>query len=66
MSKQFDLEQEILGCWSIVDALETLSKRWDDLQEDEKLNIILGIQALYNLRFETCFDTFEEFLKERN
>lgn len=64
MSKRFDLEQEILGCWSIIDDLKVLADTWDQLTEDQKQNILLGLMELYELKFNICFNTFEELLQE--
>lgn len=64
MSKRFDLEQKILGCWSITDDLKVLADAWDQLTEDQKQNILLGLMELYELKFNICFNTFEELLQE--
>ena len=56
---RFDLEQEIMGCWIIVDELKLLLDRWDSITEDEKLNIIIGLSNLYQLKFDNMFRTFE-------
>lgn len=64
MSKRFDLEQEILRCWSIIDDLKVLADTWDQLTEDQKQNILLGLMELYELKFNICFNTFEELLQE--
>ena len=56
---RFDLEQEIMGCWHIVDDLQVLLDKWDSITEDEKLNIIIGLSSLYQLKFDAMFRTFE-------
>jgi hypothetical protein len=63
MSKQFDLEQNILATWNIIDDLGTLTEHWDTLTEDDKLNILIGISNLYKLKFETTFNSFEEYIR---
>ena len=71
--KIFDLEQQIQSCWSIVDDIEMLYKAVGDsedfagldaTQQDKLMNILLGLSSLYALKFETCFNTFEEVTKE--
>lgn len=64
MSKQFDLEQNILNAWCIIEDLEVLIKKWGDIEEDAKLNILIGLKELYGLKFETTFNSFEEFIHE--
>jgi len=64
MSKQFDLEQSILDCWHITDDLKALTSKYDELSEDQKLNILIGLIDLYQIKFENCFSDFEDYLKE--
>lgn len=64
---RFDLEQEIMHCWNIVDDIKLiytthLDKR--ELTDDELANILIGLQELYQLKFETLFETFEECLRK--
>jgi len=62
---RFDLEQEIMSCWNVVDELKLLLDRWDSITEDEKLNIIIGLSNLYNLKFDVMFNTFENCVRQR-
>ena len=66
MSKQYDLEQSIHGCWNIIEDLKTLQRGVVDkrISDDDTANILIGIEKLYQLKFEQCFETFEDFLKE--
>lgn len=66
MSKQFDLEQSIMGCWNIIEDLKILQRGVVDksISDDDTANILIGIEKLYQLKFEQCFETFEDFLKE--
>ena len=59
---RFDLEQEIMHCWNIVDDIKLiytthLDKR--ELTDDELANILIGLEKLYQIKFETLFETFE-------
>ena len=63
MSTAFDLEQQIMSAWQIVDDLKILTDS-EALTEDQRLNILLGLQALYQLKFEQLFNTFEQLLRE--
>ena len=67
VSNIFDVEQSIMQCWGVVDDLKLLTEQVYDrpkpLTEDELGNIILGMQTLYQLKFEKCFDEFEELCK---
>lgn len=61
---RFDLEQEILECWRVTDDLGTLLEVFDrEHTEDEVLNIIIGLRALYEQKFATTFETFEQCIR---
>ena len=63
---RFDLEQDIMNCWQIKEDLDTLLHAYMDgpkMSDDEVANVILGLSSLYQLKFQKCFDTFEQLLK---
>jgi hypothetical protein len=62
---RFDLEQEIMGVWHIIDDLRTLMDKWDELTEDKKLNILIGISDLYDIKLDTLFSTFESCIAKK-
>ena len=62
---RFDLEQDIMACWNVVDDLDVFLSRYMDGPEmsvDDVANVILGIKSLYQLKFDKCFATFEQLL----
>ena len=64
MTARFDLEQDILNVWRITDDLNLLYDKFDILSEDQRMNMLLGIIEMYNLKFEKTWATFEEVIKE--
>ena len=76
MSKtNFELEQQILDCWHVVDDLNILFESicdhpdfagMDAKHEDKISNMLLGMKELYQLKFERCFATYEKLLKEQH
>ena len=75
MKNRFNLEQEIMKCWSILDDVELLaevlmdSPRFSDMKPEhvDKLhNKLSGIHELYELRFNKLWETFEACVKERS
>lgn len=66
MSDIFDLEQQILDCWHIVDDLKVLEEGVLDkgISVDEIANISIGLEKLYQLKFEKLFNTFENHCRE--
>ena len=63
---RFDLEQEIMDCWSVVDDMGTLLEGILDkeISRDDTANAVLGMKVMYQLKFEKLFDTFEEMIRE--
>lgn len=52
MSDRFDLEQEILRCWNILEDMELLK---------DKPELIDSLKEVYEAKFQRCFDTFSEY-----
>lgn len=70
MKTRFDLEQEILDCWHITSDLnlltETVMEREVPLTQDQLANILLGMEQLYNLKFEKAFASFDSLFGNGN
>lgn len=62
---RFDLEQDIMECWNITKDLDSLLLAVERGDEDQVMNIIIGLQALYDLKFEKMFNTFEQCIRNR-
>ena len=72
MKTRFDLEQEIMKCWSIVDDIEMLAEYFLDSPKfkdmppeyaDKVHNKLTGLSELYSIRFERLWSTFENCVK---
>lgn len=67
MANRFDLEQQIMDCWHVVDDLKVL---FENVVEDENLtkdtisNVVLGLEELYQMKFDKLFRTFEQVVKD--
>lgn len=57
MSNRFELEQNILAAWNVIDDLRLLL---EVAEGDKAQNIIIGMIELYTLKFEKLFDSFEK------
>lgn len=64
---RFDLEQGILACWNMVDDVKILGEGVMDrgMSEDELANFLIGLQAIYTLKFEKLFQTFETLIANK-
>lgn len=70
MSDRFDLEQQIISCWYVVDDVRDIAdsvSNWDSLNPkhtDEIINLLLAVQHLYDMRFQKLFNIFENCIKD--
>lgn len=64
--KLYELEQQILSCWNVVDDVDRLYRyvMEHDMSRDDIANVLLGIKAIYSLKFDETFATFEAAIKE--
>lgn len=66
---RFDLEQDIMNCWNVTSDIELLyenvMERSPEMTTDEIANALLGLQTLYEMKFEKMFRHFESLVHER-
>ena len=64
----FELEQSIMQCWNVVDDIKLVTRQVYDrpkpLTEDELGNLLIGLETIYQLKFEMCFEEFEAVCRE--
>ena len=65
MTDRFDLEQEIMKCWSVTEDIDNLYYAQESMSEDEVQNYLLGLKAIYEVKFNKLWDTFEACIKNR-
>ena len=67
MTKLYELETHIMDCWSVCNDLETVFKQIGDgerdITEDEMMNALMGMQQMYQWKFEQLFNKFEDIQK---
>ncbi len=68
-SDRFDFEQKLLECWGITKDIDELFEYVcetpsAEVSQDKVANILLGLKQLYDLRFNTTFNMFEELVKQ--
>jgi len=56
---RFDLEQEIMECWNVVKDIQNLYYASEDMTEDQLQNYLLGLEAIYEVKFNKLWNTFE-------
>jgi hypothetical protein len=60
---RFDLEQEILNCWNIIDDIKLVTE--NKMVTHEDLNEYMNaLTTMYNVKFNKMFDTFSILIEE--
>ena len=66
MAKLRDLEPLIMDCWSVCNDLETVFRQVGDGERDptpdELMNALMGMQQVYQWKFEQLFNKYEGLL----
>lgn len=63
---RFDFEQAIMTAWSVTDDLDLVLEAMDDgASKDEIRNMLIGIKALQDRKFQKVFSMFEEGVADR-
>jgi hypothetical protein len=65
MTDRFDLEQNIMQCWNVTDDIQLMLDHWDKLDEDQCMNYLIGLKQMYQMKFERCWDSFEQCVRTR-
>ena len=69
MTKLYELEPMILDCWRVCNDLETMYKQVGDVMcapnEDELMNALIGMQQLYQWKFEQLSSKYYELCNDR-
>lgn len=68
MSKLCDLEPMIMDCWHVCDDIEVVFKQIGDGEreptQDELMNTLIGLQQLYQWKFEQMFLKYEQIAQK--
>ena len=69
----FDMEQNIMNCWRVIDDVDTVTKwfvedpQWNGMDPklyDALMNKYFAIKEIYDLNFEKLWKNFEDVSKE--
>ena len=62
---RFDLEQEIMECWNVTKDIQNLYYASESMTEDQLLNYLLGLEAIYEVKFNKLWNTFEQCVSNK-
>ena len=70
MTKLQELEHMIMDCWSVCDDLETVFRQVGDGDRDptpdEMMNTLMGMQQLYQWKFNQLFNKYEDAISNHH
>lgn len=72
LDSRFKHETLVMSCWNVVEDISTVAEfvSENDMGEveniDRVLNMLLGLSALYQVKFDLLFNNFEKMLEESN
>ena len=63
---RFDFEQQILSCWHVTTDIKDLSEEVleGDMTKDQITNVLMGMEQMYEIRFNKLFRQFEQLVRE--
>jgi hypothetical protein len=66
---RFDFEQQIMECWNVTTDIRVVSEYLLDApleagREDKIANMLLGIESLYEAKFNKLFRQFDQLVRE--
>ena len=66
MSDRFDFEQQIMQCWNVVDEIKILNEQVleKDISRDNISNYLLGLETIYQIKFDKLWELFETVICE--
>ena len=62
---RFDLEQEIMECWRVTKDIQDFYYAQERLDQDEQMNYLLGLEQMYEVKFEKLWNTFEQCIRNK-
>jgi hypothetical protein len=69
MTKLYDLEQMIMDCWHVCDDLQVVFRQIGDGErdptQDELMNALMGMQQVYQWKFEQLFYKYERVIEDQ-
>ncbi len=72
MTDRFDLEQQIMNCWNIIEDIKLLNvyvlegkPDGGEMTTDDVSNYLLGLEIIYGLKFDQMFNTFSTLITNK-
>jgi hypothetical protein len=68
MKTRFDVEDQFMGCWGILEELDVVIQSYRDnaIDKGDTIELLEAIRILYDRKFRMCMGTFEQAIKDYN
>lgn len=67
---RFDFEQQLLECWGVTKDIKAVYEGVCDsspaMTEDQIANVLIGLETLYELKFNKLWSMFEEGVHQQS
>ena len=63
---RIEMETQIMSCWNVTSDLKDLTEGVleHDMSQDQIANALMGMQELYEIRFDKLFRIFEQLVNQ--
>ena len=62
---RFDLEQGIMDTWKVTDDIQLFYDNMENMDEDRRMNYMLGLMEMYSLKFDKLWTIFEQLVQDK-
>lgn len=62
---RFDLEQGIMDTWKVTDDIQLFYDNMENMDENRRMNYMLGLMEMYSLKFDKLWNIFEQLVQDK-
>lgn len=62
---RFDLEQSIMDTWKVTDDIQLFYDNMENMDDDRRMNYMLGLMEMYSLKFDRLWTIFEQLVQDK-
>jgi hypothetical protein len=48
-----------MQCWNVTDDIQLYLDMYDNMDEDQRMNYLIGLKQMYQMKFERLWNGFE-------
>lgn len=62
----YDIEDKIMAAWNTISDIDLVYHAMETMNEDERMNAMIGLQSIGEARFQNLWRVFEQFVAEQH